>query len=399
MKTPRRGFTSVNLLPVLLCASIGFLAIGHYVVQQLTFGRISRAKYAALLAAESCVDSAVQAISTNNNFAGENINLPATNLLPFASCSSVVTRTNSTTWRVYSTGTYRDGTRARVVAMVRGLRQNLGSAAILANGNIAISGNVDIGTSPSGLHSADVLSNGNITIDGSALIDGNVGAVGSVQMNSAQAVSVHNGIDPIYFPPRTTVNNWKTSWVSAAQQGGTVTGGISAPTTITGNKYIDGDVTLGSTSVLQLRGPGTVVVRGNVSLTGSARIVSSVELVVLGTFTMAGQSTYSVSWPGSGTTPGLWIYGNDPSNSATVTTTLLGGSSLDSQGIVTVLGGSMRLTGSSAFRGAVAVIQGSAEVATSGTYLQTYLPNLVTSKPNPGSAIRYAMTEMAEIAP
>ncbi|MFY7950982.1 MAG: hypothetical protein ACOVT5_00615, partial [Armatimonadaceae bacterium] len=220
-----------------------------------------------------------------------------------------------------------------------------------------------------------------------------------VQMNSAQAVSVHNGIDPIYFPPRTTVNNWKTSWVSAAQQGGTVTGGISAPTTITGNKYIDGDVTLGSTSVLQLRGPGTVVVRGNVSLTGSARIVSSVELVVLGTFTMAGQSTYSVSWSGSGTTPGLWIYGNDPSNSATVTTTLLGGSSLDSQGIVTVLGGSMRLTGSSAFRGAVAVIQGSAEVATSGTYLQTYLPNLVTSKPNPGSAIRYAMTEMAEIAP
>lgn len=394
MNQSQRGFTSMNLLPVLFCGIVAFLAIGHYVTQQITIGRISRAKYAALLAAESGVDNAVQMITANNGFNGENVNLPATNLLPFASYSTTVTRPTSTVWRVLSTGTYRDGTRSRVVAVIRNVRRNPGSAAIQANGNVNIAGNVEVTTDSGSTANADVLANGNITIGGSALINGIVGAVGTAFLNSGQAVSVHNGIDPLYFPPKSTVDSWKTQWTSQAQAGGTVAGGVSASSIINGNRYIDGDINLGGSSVLELRGPGTVVVKGNVSLSASARIVSSVELVVLGTFTMTGQAVYRVNWSGTGTTPGLWVYGNEPSIASTITTTLLGGSSLDSQGIVTILYGSVRLTGSSAFRGAISVNQGSAEVNTTGTYNQTFVPGMTSSRLNPN---RFAVTEITEL--
>ena len=395
MKSKRSiGFASVQLLPALLCAVIGFLAIGHYVVQQLTIGRISRSKYAALLAAESGVDNALQMITANNSFAGENINLPATNLIPFASYSTSVNRPNSSTWRVFSTGTYRDGTTSRVVAVVRNVRRNPGSAALIANGNINISGNVEITTDPVGGQSADIFANGNIVVEGSAVVDGNIGAVGVASAPVGQVVSVHNGIDPLYFPPKTTVDSWKTQWISQGQAGGTIAGGVTGPAILNGSKYIDGDVTLTGSSVLELRGSGAVVVRGNVNLSATAKIVTSLDLVVLGSFTMAGQSVYRINWTGSGNTPGLFVYGTETSNPSTVTTTLVGGSTTDSQGIVTVLYGSVRLTGSSAFRGAISVNQGSAEITTSGTYRQTFPVNLISSKPNPN---RFAVTEMAEL--
>jgi len=394
MRTSDRGFTSLNLLPVLMCAILSFLGIGHYIAQQLTIGRAGRSKYAALLAAESGVDSAVQMIASNNSFTGESLNLPATNLIPFGSFSTTVSRINPTSWRVLSTGTYRDGTRARVAALLQNSQRHPGSAAIMANRSVSVNGSVSIVGNPQGTGGADLLSNGNIFVGGSATVDGSVGAVGSVTISGqANVKETHNGINPIVFPSNTTITTWKNEWMAQGQSGGTILNGITASTVVNGSKFIDGDINLTDGSLVELRGPGTVFVKGNLRLGATARLRNSAELVVLGTVSMADQSVYSAVWNGSGTTPGIWIFGNETNDAGSITATMQGGSDADSLGIVSVLYGSLRLTGSNAIRGALSVNQGSAILDLSGTYRQTFIPNMVSSRPNPQQISVSAITE------
>jgi len=175
----------------------------------LTIGRISRGKYSALLAAESGIDSAVNKIAAYESgvyepplppliaappYTGENTQFWYTGVIQFASFQTSVARVDSSTWRVLSTGTYRDGTRARVASLIRDLRSNPGSAAIMANGNVLINGNAEINTEPPGLHTAGIQANGNVTVTGSALVDGPVGAVQQVNAGTDQVFSTHNGI-------------------------------------------------------------------------------------------------------------------------------------------------------------------------------------------------------------
>lgn len=364
-----RGFTTANILPIVFIFIVAFLGIASFVTQQMTLSRISRGKYAAQLMAESGIDVATQKIIANGAYTGETFSLNgASASSPFGSVTVSVATISSAKYRVTSVGSYRDGTTATVVAIVQNSARALGSAAIMANGNVNIVGDANIATVPSNRNVADVLANGNASVTGNAVVDGMLGAVGTATAPTGSVYSIYSGMDPIPFPTKSDMDGWKSSWLTTAQAGGTMNGNITGNTTIVGSRYINGSVNFTSDRKLTLKGPGVVYVKGNVSIGAQSSIDNGCVLVVEGTFTMNGQSTYKIDKTITNPTPSLFIYGNEPSDPTTVTCTLLGGASNESFGIVNVCYGSLKVGGNSDFTGSLTINQGNVEVKVVGTY-------------------------------
>ncbi len=375
-RSSKRGFTTINILPIVFLSIVGFLGVAGFVTQQMQLSRMTRSRYAARQLAESGIDSATQQLIANQSFTGETGTLDASNTLRFGSFTTTIARVNNVKWKVTSVGTYRDGTKATVAAIVQISQRNPGSAAIIANGDVRITGNANIQTTPANQHKADVLCNGDARIDGSAVVDGTVGATGTVDASGGSVWGTYSGMDPLSFPDAATMTSWKTGWKAQAMAGGTINGNVSNSMTITGSRYINGNINLVSNRAVVLQGPGVVYVKGNVDLGSQSSLTNGCILVVEGTFTMNGQAIYRIDQTVTNPTPSLFIYGGETDDADDVTCSLLGGASNDSFGIVTLCYGSLKVGGNSNFTGSIMVNQGEVEVKVVGTYNHYYPTDL-----------------------
>ena len=199
-----------------------------------------------------------------------------------------------------------------------------------------------------------------------------IGATGTATAAGGSVWGTYSGMDPIPFPDKETMSGWKSNWKTQAQTGGTLNGNITTTTTITGSRYINGSIRLTSNRSVTLNGPGIVYVNGDVDLGAQSSLTNGCILVVAGTFTMNGQAIYRIDKTVTNPTPSLFIYGNEPLDASTVTCSLLGGSSNDSFGIVTLCYGSLKVGGNSTFTGSLMVNQGKVDVKVVGTYNHYY---------------------------
>lgn len=365
------GYVTTVVLLITLLLAVGAVAVLGMSLTQTQMARRSQEKNIALTLAESGLDDAVDQLRTTPTFTGTTTSLyenPPTNTgtLKLGTVVTTVTDIAPSTYtqKVVSVGTTTGGTSQTLVAVVQAKPRSLGDAAQKSNTNITINGNPTLQTRPLNNHTADIQANGNISMGGSSSVDGTLYAAVSVS-GTGYYPSV-SGAPSQSFPSTAVTNAWKAAWLSQAQAGGTVSA-PSSDATISAPRYINGSISLKSKDHVTFTGSGVIYVNGDISLTGQSIITSGVTLVVSGTFSQAGGSTYEIT-TGSSQTPTMVVYNTFNQGTAV---SLHGNSSATQQGVVYAISGDIDVAGNSTFVGAL-VAGGTGSIKSQGSFTQIF---------------------------
>jgi Tfp pilus assembly protein PilX len=392
--TTRRaaGFVTLTVLLILVLAFVGAVTLLGLSQAQVKMATNSQNRLTGLVLAEAGVDDAAARIASDLAFAGHSRTLyedPPANTRPFGTFRTTVTRIDTLHRRVTSVGTNPNGTTMTAVAVVTIEMTALGNAAIMANGQINVNGTMQVGSDPPDLHIAHVYANGNVSMGGSSYVDGYLAAAG-VATGTAYYAS-RSGVTRWPYPDSELTTLWHAQWLAEARAGGTVNG-VRRSMTITGPKFIDGDLTLNNDERVTLSGSGVVYVNGNVNLTAQSVLTNGVTLVVRGSFSQGGQAVYKID-PTVTPTPTLAVIGAGYGVSDDVVQ-LAGGSLADNQGIIYAVNGSIKVAGGSTFVGALVAGAPGAQVTATGGYTQHYPEGLASSIQFPTGARVTGVTEL-----
>ena len=223
--------------------------------------------------------------------------------------------------------------------------------AMIAKGEIQLSGQADTDTDPSTKHVAHVRSNGDISCSGQASIDGGIYAGGTVS-TSGQPTCVEkvSGAPQMEFPDSATITSMQQKWKSDAQAGQTVFGiKLSGKKTSTYATplYVNGDVDLSGQTKLVFSGPGPIYITGSVKVSGGCEVENSATMVAEETIDFSGQGVYRING-GMGTCALVSL--STDSNSAIK----MSGQADDIQtGIVYAVNGGIQLSGQGRVYGAI----------------------------------------------
>lgn len=381
-----QAFTTIGVMLLLLFATVLIFSMSAATVTQVKVSRKGRQQANALVLAEAGVEDAQDRILDNHAYAGTgdaSVSLyedwPNTTLSN-GSYKTSVTALDSWNLKVTSVGTTTDNVSATVIAIVTISKRKLGtpeSGALKANGDIKMGGTMNVYTSPVGSHMADVLSNHNISMGSNSSVDGTIYTVdgqgtasgGSGYYPNQQAPA------PFSFNDAAALDAMKAEWLATAQGGGSRSK-VSGNATLSGPMYINGDISLQNSEKVTLKGGANAIifVNGNVTLAGSSTLTNGVTLIVNGTFSMGGSSTYnidSVTKP----TPALVVFNV---NNQTDAISLAGGSGTDQQGVIYGIQGRIKVAGGSIVTGAIYNNDANNEIMSTGNYTQ-YFPTDMSS--------------------
>ncbi len=219
------------------------------------------------------------------------------------------------------------------------------AAAMVAGGNVTVTGNGKTKTQPSPPHEASIYTNGSFNGNGNAEVDGDITAVGSATGGTA-AGEITQGAEPVELPEPEALTVWRDGLIAEAQASG-MRGPISSSAVVNASIYVNGDIMLGSGDTLVINGPGVVFVKGSILMSGQSRIVNNGAILASdGPIHMSGQASYEV--------------GSNPSAAAIVTFSdspealvLTGGASGSAQGIAYAPNGGAMLAGNGTYVGAI----------------------------------------------
>ncbi len=388
------GFVTMTVLLIAVFAFVGAITLLGVSQSQVRASTRSQDRMMGLVLAEAGIDDAVTQFTSNPDFTGNSGTLyedPGTKTKVFGTYQTTVTTIDDLKRKITSTGTNPNGTSSQAIAIITIDTRALGSAAIMANGPIDVSGTMYVNSTPTlDLHISHVYANGNVAMGGSSFVDGYLAAAGTV-VGTAYYPS-ESGVPPYPYPSAATTNKWRTEWIAAAQAGGTINNNVKTSTTITAPKYINGDITLNNSEAVVLTGPGVIYVNGNVNLTAQARLTNGATLVVSGTVTQGGQAVYTMT-AGTLPTPTMVVYGTGYSATSDVIQ-LAGGSVGNQQGIVYAVNGSIKVAGGSTFVGALVAGGAGSHVSANGGYTHLFPENMASSVVFPTAASVTGITEL-----
>jgi len=396
-KRSSQGFVTLTVLGFMLLIGMIIIAIGGMTQNQYKSSQSGLIHTKALTLAESGMDDAIDHLTKDQTYTGtgtQTVTLyedAPTNTKPLGTFTTTVSSVDTWTRQVTSTGTSIENGVVKVTGVVSIQKSKLGAdgAAIKSNGDSTITGNATILTTPIGLHKANVQTNGTISVKGSAVVDGTLFAVSGVLSGQGYFPN-QQPKTPYSFLSQTTTDTMKQNFIAQAMAGG-VMSGVTSSAVISGSKYISGDLTLGSSDNVVLQGGANAVifVNGNVTLTAKAALTNGVTLIVNGTFSQTGQSTYKIT---NGTpTPTLFVYNSY--NSATAIK-LAGGGVSDAQGIVYSVKGDIDVAGNSTLTGALYCGDANAGVKCTGSFTQYYPLDMASIIDGPGGT---TVTQILEL--
>ncbi|MGC4048125.1 MAG: hypothetical protein QM758_30415 [Armatimonas sp.] len=301
--------------------------------------------------AEAGIEAAIYKLNLNSSFTGETATLyeDDAKTKAYGTYTTSLTQISSSKWRVTCVGSGPEAISRTMMAMVEKPVRILGVEAMLSNGALTVTGLANIQTIPANLHKADIVSNTSISKLGLSIVDGTLLSNGLISgLGFFPSVT---GVAKVPFPDASAMATERSNWLSQAKLGGTLSSAGTLPTTITGAKYIDGNVTLDGTKQLTLDSDGTdiVYIDGDLTLSNSAVLTNKAILVVRGKVRMSGSAKYQIT-QGITPTPTLVVIG-DGSLPTDVTAKLTNGSSTTDWGVVYVQNGNLDLTANAAMRG------------------------------------------------
>ncbi|MES2463434.1 MAG: hypothetical protein V4671_22905, partial [Armatimonadota bacterium] len=366
----RAGFVTMTVLLIALICFVGAIAMVSGSLMQVQSSARSQDRMTGLLLAEAGVDDAVTQASSDIAFTGRTATVyedPPTNSKKFGTFTTTITEISGDKRKITSIGTNTNGTTRQVVAIITAGEQALGGAAIMSKGSVDITGNADVNSVPTpNLGISHVYANTDIKMKGSSTVDGILMAAGIVFGGSGSKGTVENGT-PVLYPDTVTTNKWRLDWITEAKAGGTM-GAVNKNDKITAPMFINGGINLGSKDKVELKGPGSIYVNGDIDLTAQTELLNGATLIVAGTFTQTGQSVYKVK-TGTATpstpTPTMVVYGSGYGATSDVIK-LTGGSLADQQGIVYAVNGSIKVAGNSMFVGSLVAGGTGAQISVHG---------------------------------
>lgn len=417
----RAGNATITVLIFLGIAVTSVLVLSNVALSQMRLSRRVQGHVSALALAESGVDDAQNQIETASltyrgtgsdpNFSASAgwatlyEDFPASATKPAGQYRTVVEDIPGQEYmrKITSTGRNPLGETATLVATVAIHTRKIGSAAIMANGNVDVSGTANVNTEPFGVkHISDVFANGNVSMGGSSYVDGRLEAHGTV-VGTAYYPSV-SGAPLIFFPNKAETDGWQADYVTRSKATGQTINPNNlsfkdGPVTIYGNAHLTNTVSLQNSQTLIFRPnplkpspeDNVVYVDGDIRLTGQAVISNGVTLVVRGTVNQGGGTTYRIIMPALQIpplpTPSILVFGKDAAgvdaSATTQTLSLQGSSGSDSAGIVWAISGSIGIGGGATFRGALVASQKGAGVAVNGNYTHLYPDGLYSNEEIP----------------
>jgi Tfp pilus assembly protein PilX len=276
----------ILLLVVVLLLSYGV----SETTTRLHITRQNVEKDQALCIAEAGADYGAEMLKANSSYTG-------TSKVSYGAGTFSVTVATST---VKSVGTLPDGVSATVCVVCSGggsSGMGLPNGAIVANGNVTMSGQGNTYTSPSTLHQASVESNGNITLSGQPSVDGVVSAHGTASMSGQGTAygGLVSGASLIAFPSASQLSTWQTQLITTAKTGTVLSAtSLTKSTTWTSPVYVNGNLSLSGQCTLTITGGGVVYVNGTISLSGQSELINSGILASAGAMSASGQTIYTI---------------------------------------------------------------------------------------------------------
>lgn len=387
----RAGMTLFGVLVLMTMMGLTFMTLASVAGTALRLTGGGRDRATALSLAEAGIDDTVDQLRLSSAYTGTGASPvtlyeDAASTIPSGTFATTVTPVSGEPNQVdvLSTGTTPNGRTRQVQARVDMGPADLSGGAFVSNGDIVINGSVLVQTSPIGQHNATARANGDITVTGSsARIDGTVAASGSVSMNpivSSQGEGVTNAAR-MEFPSPSTISAWQSRLITQAQAGGTFTAALLKTSislapgrslAVTGPRYITGNLALTSGETLTLLGPGPFYFSGDISFTGTAKLINATEMYVGGRFIQSG-GTYAAAI----TTPApmLVSFSNDLDDAIR----MRGNSINDNFSVVYAVNGGIDMSGTTAVTGILKAGGKGATINVSGNYLHTYP---ATNEPN-----------------
>jgi Flp pilus assembly protein TadG len=205
-------------------------------------------------------------------------------------------------------------------------------------------------------HNCTIRSNGGITMTGSGIIDvpaiyagGAITKTGSFSIAGDQNPNSGTITDPFpnYAPLQAALASLSpgsgTAYRLTGSSGGTISPGTYSSISVTGSQTLT-------------MSPGLYVVNGDISFTGSGRLVGSgVTIISSGSINISGSSSVQLSAPGAGATgggvPGV-LYASTTTRSNAVT----GSTGMPVSGLIYTPHAAMTFTGSSAVNGCTELV-------------------------------------------
>jgi hypothetical protein len=408
------------VMMLLTLAFVGILVVSSVTLSQIRLSARGQGRAATLALAESGLDDAVERLQSVSIDYGGTVSDSAyistagwvtlyddfpLNTAVAGKYRTVVEPLTGQRWKrkITSVGRTDRGDEVTVYAIADIQTRRIGSAAILANGPVQVSGTAIVGTVPMDLHIAHVMANGNISMGGSSFVDGYLSSHGTV-VGTAYYPS-ESGAPEIIFPDWATTEQWRNEYRTQATGPGATTINANSlnfkngPITITAPAYIQGNLNLQNSETLIFTGGSEKVVYldGDVKMTGTCSITNGVTFVVRGRFEQGGNTVYKID-PTVTPTPALVVYGLTSSSgtaasSGTITTTLAGTTGTDSAGIVWTISGSLKVSGGSNFTGALVVSQSGSGVSVNGNYNHYYPEGLGMTREMPPVVTLSAIVE------
>lgn len=384
----RRGACEAGMALSTVLALSALVMMTFMILTNLAIGSIrltinGRDKAISLSMAEAGIDDSVDQLRLNNSYAG------TAGLLAVGEGTfdvNVVT-VNQNLRDVYSTGITSNGKRRNVRARVNLTGLAFGDGAMISNGDIAINGSVLVQTVPSNQRNAHVRANGSVSVVGATSVDGRIAAAGTVSMpygSSSDSLYPYgqSGAARIPFPTKAVIKQWKQQWIANAQAGGTIGGINRTSATITGPKYINGDIILTSGDTVTINGTGPIYVNGSVTMRGSSKLINSSHLIVAGTFEQVGATVtdpydpvYEADGSLTSTPPALIAL----SSNITQAVRLTGTATNNQFSVIYAVNGGIDVQGNVNVRGSLVAGGKGATITASGNYTHDYPKNAATS--------------------
>lgn len=373
----RAGMALFAVLLMLSLVLLTLITLANVAVTGVRLASRGRAGALALSLAEAGVDDTIDRLKTSNSYAGtggSSVTLSSVDGTDTQGAFAVsVLAVNANLVDVVSVGTTSDGRRAEVRARVSLSGITFGDNAMLSNGDIDVKGNASVETLPANGGYAHIRANEDITVGGD--VDGQVMATGTASVKAGSSVrGTTSGVPVVPFPSQATIDGWKSDALAEAQAGGTL-GSVNSSMTITGPRFINGDITLSSSDVVTLQGTGPIYVSGNVRLSGKAKIINRTRLVVGGTFDQSGQSSYQTNPQLGQAAPVLMVFSPDANQAIKLT----GGSSSEQTGVVYAMNGGIHVSGNADFTGALIAGGVGAQIQATGNFTQHVPENLISA--------------------
>ena len=373
----QKGSIAMLCLLMLCAAAIVTTALTVESVSRFSVTRKNIGHDCALCIAEAGADYAVSNLKSNSSYTGTG------SPVSFGEGSfMVVVNTVSGRKIVASTGAIPGVASATVKVEVQagaGQPMKFPDGAIVANGDVSMSGQADCITSPSNQHQASVRTNGNASFSGQANVDGTASANGTVTINGQANVygGVQNSAPLITFPTRAEHDAWQSQLKAAAQAGTTKSGNVSGNQTWTSPVYVNGDLTVSSKAVLTITGGGIVYVKGKISFSGQSEIINSGQLVAEGKITQSGQAQYKTS----GNINRVGLISFDESSGSSPAISITGQGATSPLGLVYSANGGIKISGQGDVNGALVAAgeNGKGTVMISGQGDLYYPTNLLSN--------------------